>query len=208
MFNNEQLEQVASELSGQGYCLLENALSDAQVSALKSSTAQRERFKSAGVGRGQNHQESKQVRGDQILWIEPADTAQGAWLEQMDQLKDYLNRRLFLGLFSFESHFAHYEPGAFYEKHLDAFRGRSNRVLSCVTYLNTDWNPKWGGELLLYEPEGGRVLERVCPAAGTMVIFLSEEFPHEVLPATQDRYSIAGWFRINSSNGYSVDPPA
>ena len=61
---------------------------------------------------------------------------------------------------------------------------------------------------LLYEPEGGRVLERVCPAAGTMVIFLSEEFPHEVLPATQDRYSIAGWFRINSSNGYSVDPPA
>jgi len=27
------------------------------------------------------------------------------------------------------------------------------------------------------------------------VIFLSERFPHEVLPAKKKRHSIAGWFR-------------
>jgi len=32
-----------------------------------------------------------------------------------------------------------------------------------------------------------------------LVIFLSEEFPHEVLPANTHRYSIAGWFRVNNS---------
>lgn len=34
---------------------------------------------------------------------------------------------------------------------------------------------------------------------GTLVVFLSEEFEHEVLPAKRDRYSIAGWFRVNPS---------
>jgi SM-20-related protein len=39
-------------------------------------------------------------------------------------------------------------------------------------------------------------LIRVAPECGKLVIFLSEDFPHEVLPATQLRQSIAGWFRI------------
>ncbi|MEC7468361.1 MAG: 2OG-Fe(II) oxygenase, partial [Pseudomonadota bacterium] len=33
------------------------------------------------------------------------------------------------------------------------------------------------------------------------------EFPHEVLPATRDRFSIAGWFRVNNSTAQRVDPP-
>jgi len=28
-----------------------------------------------------------------------------------------------------------------------------------------------------------------------MVLFLSDKFPHEVLPSKIDRYSIAGWFK-------------
>jgi SM-20-related protein len=41
-----------------------------------------------------------------------------------------------------------------------------------------------------------------------LVVFLSEEFPHEVLPTATDRYSIAGWFRVNTSSAERVDPPA
>jgi SM-20-related protein len=47
----------------------------------------------------------------------------------------------------------------------------------------------------------------VTPLMGTIAIFLSEEFPHEVLPATRDRFSIAGWFRVNNSTAQRVDPP-
>jgi len=36
---------------------------------------------------------------------------------------------------------------------------------------------------------------------------LSEEFPHEVLIAKRDRYSIFGWFRLNNTMENSIDPP-
>lgn len=39
------------------------------------------------------------------------------------------------------------------------------------------------------------------------MLFLSEEFPHEVLPASRERYSIAGWFRVNGNGAGRVDPP-
>jgi SM-20-related protein len=118
-----------------------------------------------------------------------------------------LNQRLFLGLFSFESHYAHYAPGAYYKRHYDAFRGEANRVLSVVCYLNPNWSASDGGELVLYRDEQDREGLKVVPLYGTVVVFLSEEFPHEVLPASRDRYSVAGWFRVNCSIDNKIDPP-
>jgi SM-20-related protein len=128
-------------------------------------------------------------------------------LQWTQVLQVYLNRRLFLGLFSFESHFAHYAPGHFYKRHLDAFKGEANRVLSLVTYLNPEWSKSDGGELVIYENTGDTVGRSVSPEFGTLAVFLSEEFEHEVKAATRDRYSIAGWFRLNSSTTDKVDPP-
>ena len=34
-----------------------------------------------------------------------------------------------------------------------------------------------------------------------------EEIPHEVKPARRDRFSITGWFRLNTSSPDRVDPP-
>lgn len=34
----------------------------------------------------------------------------------------------------------------------------------------------------------------VLPQAGTLMVFMSAQWPHEVLPATRDRLSITGWF--------------
>jgi len=130
------------------------------------------------------------------------------WRNWTNELRLYLNRRLFLGLFSFESHLAEYHPGDFYRTHLDAFRGESNRRLSRVTYLNPDWQPGQGGELMIYHPQTGAPLQKVAPVLGPLVVFLSEEFPHEVLPASRERHSVAGWFRVNGSTLGQVDPPA
>jgi SM-20-related protein len=71
---------------------------------------------------------------------------------------------------------------------------RPQRVLSSVVYLNPNWDIADGGELVLYDTTDSE-LTRVQPLAGTAVFFMSEEFPHEVLPARRERYSIAGWFR-------------
>jgi SM-20-related protein len=147
------------------------------------------------------------VRRDEIRWLETANPEERGWLNWIEQLRAYLNRRLLLGLFSFEGHFAHYAPGAFYKKHMDAFKGESNRVLTVVLYLNWNWQPDDGGEMLMYREQETEPFARVMPQMGRMAVFLSEEFPHEVLPAKRDRYSIAGWYRINASTPERVDPP-
>lgn len=203
------IDQIAEAIADQGYIVIEQAIPSELAEQLRLEAQHRaSHFKPAGVGRGSAHQRIEKVRSDDIQWIESgASEAQNAWLALMDNLQQGLNRRLFMGLFFYESHFAHYRPGAFYEKHLDAFRGQSNRVLSTVTYLNADWEPGWGGQLNIYGRDGETLLNTVSPKLGTLVIFLSEDFPHEVAAATHERFSIAGWFRINNSNTTRVDPP-
>lgn len=164
-------------------------------------------FQSAGIGRREDFALDTAVRSDRIAWLSGQTPATQAFLAWIERLRLALNRRLFLGLFDYEAHYASYPPGARYRKHVDAFRGRGNRVLSTVVYLNPEWGPTDGGELLLYDPDTDAVLERVLPLYGQMVIFLSEVFPHEVLPAARERCSIAGWFRVNGSTAGWPDPP-
>ena len=83
----------------------------------------------------------------------------------------------------------------------------ARRVLSLVTYLNPGWQLADGGELAIYDGQGAQIIHKVMPAYGTVVVFLSTEVPHEVLPANRDRYSIAGWFRVNSNHADRPDPP-
>ena len=124
----------------------------------------------------------------------------------MEQLRVEFNRSLFMGLFDYECHLAHYPNGAFYKKHLDAFKGRSNRVLTTVFYLNPEWREEDGGQLVIYGAQG-EVLETVLPQQGRLVVFLSDRFVHEVLPSKRDRFSVTGWFRINASVSGIIDPP-
>jgi SM-20-related protein len=35
----------------------------------------------------------------------------------------------------------------------------------------------------------------LAPEGGTLVLFMSEDTPHEAKKATRERWSIAGWFR-------------
>ena len=151
----------------------------------------------AAIGRARLQQTNEQIRTDKTRWLEGDTPIQRAYQAQMADLQLQLNRQLFMGLKDYECHYALYQSGDFYKKHLDAFRGRGNRRLTTVLYLNDDWQAGDGGELLVYAPRGKTVTHRILPQAGTLVCFLSEDFPHEVLPARRDRLSIAGWFRID-----------
>ena len=202
-------ERIAQDIERQGYSICPAALPTVLTRALSlhRQAMDAERFTKAGIGRGNGYLTNDFVRTDQICWINGESSTGRQWLHWTAGLQGFLNRRLFLGLFSFESHFAHYRPGDYYKRHYDAFRGEANRVLSMVVYLNPDWSSIEGGELVLYQTDNDRDGIRVVPLMGTVVVFLSEEFPHEVLPATRDRYSIAGWFRVNTTTGNRIDPP-
>lgn len=148
----------------------------------------------AGVGRGEALVVQEGIRGDQIQWLEPGQSALcDRYLALMDELRQELNRTLFLGLEEFECHFALYPPGGFYRTHLDRFRDDDSRCVTAVLYLNPDWQPADGGALRMYLGEGESL--DIPPLAGHMVVFLSGEFPHEVLVTHSERLSLTGWFR-------------
>lgn len=148
----------------------------------------------AGIGRGSAQAVREGIRGDHIEWLEAGQSPVcDRYLGLLDELRQALNRGLYLGLEDYESHFALYPPGAFYQKHLDRFRDDDRRAVSAVLYLNPDWQAEQGGALRLYLADGST--RDVLPEAGSLLVFLSADMPHEVLPASRERLSLTGWFR-------------
>tara|TARA_R110002110_G_scaffold271566_3_gene487086 strand:- start:114686 stop:115366 length:681 start_codon:yes stop_codon:yes gene_type:complete len=202
------LDNIANSLVQCGYIVLPNALDKPfmqdlyQYSRSLPSTAWQE----AGISRGRDHQIVKSIRSDKTCWLSSNHPIEKKFNSYLESLRKGLNKRLFMGLFDHECHFSTYESGSYYKKHIDALKGKTNRILSMVLYLNADWQQDDGGELILYLPERKQeVIQRVLPQMGTAVLFLSEKFPHEVLKTNRQRFSLVAWFRVAESQ-FLVNP--
>jgi SM-20-related protein len=191
------IEEIAMQLERVGYIVLTGPLL-AELPRLLLARCQDNgdiRFQAAQIGRGSGKRHLDSIRGDVTSWLDETNSTDRAYLAWMEALRTGLNAALYLGLFDFECHYAIYGAGTGYAKHSDILNGKGNRILSTVLYLNEDWQARDGGELQLFEPTGNTIIATVKPTFGTMIIFLSESFPHEVLMAHRERRSIAGWFR-------------
>lgn len=195
------IAKIATALNETGYIVLHNALPDGLFERLRSRCDDdaSDRFQTAHIGRGTEKKHITAIRGDVISWLDEADEIDAEFLAQMEKLRAGLNEKLFLGLFDYECHYAIYGAGTGYAKHLDVLHGKKNRILSSVLYLNESWQNGDGGELDVYDVTGEKIVATVTPKFGTMIIFLSEIFPHEVRLSHTTRRSIAGWFRVNGS---------
>tara|TARA_B100001778_G_C18593570_1_gene633464 strand:- start:428 stop:1114 length:687 start_codon:yes stop_codon:yes gene_type:complete len=161
----------------------------------------------AGIGRHHANQIIPDIRRDKTYWLERHNEIDKAYLCLMENLRLCLNQNLFLGLFEYESHYAVYPENGFYKRHVDALKGEKNRIISTVCYLNEEWQPEYGGQLHLYKDMAVKTpFHTIQPQARTLVVFLSEDIPHEVRTAIKTRRSIAGWFRCNTSSTDKVDP--
>lgn len=198
------LLRIVDDLAAQGWSQQNIFLPEALTLELAAECRKRSvegELSPAGVGRGPAQEVREGIRGDRIQWLEAGELeACDHYLELMDSLRQALNRGLFLGLEDFESHFAFYPPGAFYLKHVDRFRDNDRRMVSTVLYLNQGWLPGHGGQLRMYLKDG--VEYEVQPTGGCLVVFLSGDIPHEVLPATRERLSLTGWFRRRGDADY------
>ncbi|MCG9712234.1 2OG-Fe(II) oxygenase [Shewanella insulae] len=194
-----QLANVCDQLATQGYVVLHDLFPQPMLQALLNGITglSQEDFKAAAIGRQQDQQVIESIRRDKICWLNETMDFTQAYFAWSERLRLAVNRYLYLGLFDQEAMLAYYAPGAFYKRHLDAFRGQTNRKLTSILYLNPDWQPSHGGELLMYEGDEIEPFQVVEPRFGTMVIFLSERFPHEVSLSHHDRYSLTSWYRIN-----------
>ena len=192
------IDRAIDAIARDGYAIVPDFIDGMVAAQLRANALRLEsacELAPAAVGHGDNRKTRADIRGDRIRWIDDGteDPAERSLFAMFEELRRAGNRELQLGLFSFEAHYAVYPPRAGYARHRDRFRDDDSRVLSLVVYLNDPWRAHDGGQLRLYVDEAHSL--DVDPMHRTAIVFLSERFAHQVLPANRSRVSIAAWFR-------------
>ncbi|ELA8155704.1 TPA: 2OG-Fe(II) oxygenase [Vibrio parahaemolyticus] len=197
------MNKLIDALATDGYYIWDDFLSEEEVTQLRDCIP--DNWKKARIGRNDDVTRIESIRSDKIQWLKPVMGQPIAnYLSKMEEIRQEVNRHFFLGLFEYEAHFAKYEKGDFYQKHLDCFKGNENRRLTTVFYMNESWSEEDAGELVVYDLND-KEIATIPPRGGRLLVFLSEQFPHEVLPTNAERFSIAGWFRINGVRDNLLD---
>ncbi|EKO3858439.1 2OG-Fe(II) oxygenase [Vibrio harveyi] len=197
------MNKLIDALSTHGYYIWDDFISQEEVAELRDCIP--DDWKKARIGRNDDVTRIETIRSDKIQWLKRDMGAPVAsFLDKMEEIRLEANRHFFLGLFEYEAHFAKYEKGDFYQKHLDCFKGNENRRLTTVFYMNESWSEEDAGELVVYDLNDNKIVT-IPPRSGRLFVFLSEQFPHEVLPTNAERFSIAGWFRINGVKDNQLD---
>ncbi len=196
------LDHISAEIYEKSYAIVDGFIDESFRKALleeQIDLLNRGKFRQAAVGIGEKKQVRTEIRNDEVLWMDADNLSmnQATYWAKVDEIRKVLNQRCFLGLRSFEGHFARYPIGSFYKRHLDQFQAVPHRVVTVILYLNDSWVPEDGGALRMYFPQedGSEFHEDVFPLGGRLVVFLSGEIPHEVLPTHKERISITGWLR-------------
>ncbi|KAM5235032.1 egl nine homolog 1 [Ctenodactylus gundi] len=148
----------------------------------------------------QKSDSSKDIRGDQITWIEgkePGCEAIGLLMSSMDDLIRHCSGKL--GNYRINGRtkamVACYPGnGTGYVRHVDNPNG-DGRCVTCIYYLNKDWDAKVSGGILRIFPEGKAQFADIEPKFDRLLFFWSDRRnPHEVQPAYATRYAITVWY--------------
>lgn len=150
----------------------------------------------AGTGNNSVLKFDTAIRNDKVYWLDRThnNIHENAFFDLIDAFVVYLNATCYTGITGYEFHYALYEKGSFYKRHLDQFKSNSSRAFSMIMYLNDNWQIGDGGELCIYQNES---VQTVTPTNGKCIFFKSSELEHEVLCAHKPRMSITGWLKTN-----------
>jgi SM-20-related protein len=196
------LDKIIEELATKHFSIVDNYFDASLITALRNGMLalyNDDHFHKAAVGKGADQTIISEVRGDNIFWLNPEESAESVkrYFSLINELRIEFKRAFFLPLNDFEAHFAFYPKNSFYLKHYDQFRGSNNRLISVVLYLNTKWEEEDNGKLRIYLPSNKDEFLDFAPLPGRLAIFRSDTVLHEVLPTTVPRYSLTGWMRSN-----------
>ncbi len=154
-----------------------------------------EQFKVAGIGNNAKLVQNKAIRSDVIYWLDRKhkNPIENRFFNRMDKFVRFLNETCYTGITGYEFHYAMYEPGSFYKRHIDQFKDNQNRAFTMIMYLNPYWKKGDGGELCIYQNNQATL---VTPNYRKGVFFKSNQLEHEVLLSYQPRLSITGWLKV------------
>ncbi|KAM8953508.1 prolyl hydroxylase EGLN2 [Pelodytes ibericus] len=143
---------------------------------------------------------SKNIRGDQIAWVEgkePGCENIGVLMSRIDEVIMHCSGKLGSYIINgrTKAMVACYPGnGMGYVRHVDN-PNRDGRCLTCIYYLNQHWDTQVHGGLLQIFPEGRSVVANIDPIFDRLLIFWSDRRnPHEVKPAYAMRYAITVWY--------------
>ncbi|KAG7272552.1 hypothetical protein CRUP_004727 [Coryphaenoides rupestris] len=148
----------------------------------------------------QKSDSTKDIRGDNITWIDGQEPGCGKicfLMSRMDDLVRHCNGKL--GNYTINGRtkamVACYPGnGTGYVRHVDNPNG-DGRCVTCIYYLNKDWDVKEHGGLLRIFPEGKSQFADIEPKFDRLLLFWSDRRnPHEVQPAHSTRYAITVWY--------------
>ncbi|XP_051790201.1 prolyl hydroxylase EGLN2 [Erpetoichthys calabaricus] len=145
---------------------------------------------------------SRSIRGDQIAWVEggePGCENIHTLMTRIDEVIMYssmngqMEGRVING--RTKAMVACYPGnGTGYVRHVDNPNG-DGRCVTCIYYLNKNWDVKVHGGMLQIYPEGRTVVANIDPIFDRLLIFWSDRRnPHEVKPSYATRYAITVWY--------------
>lgn len=195
-------QRVVPALSAQGFCWLDGVLGDVTGGAV---LEQVRRMHLSGALKGGRLMRSapglsrRAVRGDRIAWVtgtEKGCEAVTVLLTAIDKLVNAAAKHLDKSVSHRSKAMVACYPGngAGYVKHVDN-PNSDGRCLTCIYYLNKDWNATEHGGVLRIFPEGKPYIADIEPVFDRLLLFWSDRRnPHEVQPAYATRYAITVWY--------------
>ncbi|XP_029454796.1 egl nine homolog 3 isoform X3 [Rhinatrema bivittatum] len=197
------LEHIIPRLHDRGFCYVDTFLGEVvgdcvleQVKRMHSCGALKD-GQLAGQCRGIA---KRHLRGDKIAWItgtEEGCEAIGFLLSLIDQLvllcgnrlgKYYVKERSKAMVACYPGN------GTGYVRHVDNPNG-DGRCITCIYYLNKNWDSKVHGGMLRIFPEGKSYVADVEPLFDRLLFFWSDRRnPHEVQPSYATRYAMTVWY--------------
>uniref|UniRef100_G1PQM5 hypoxia-inducible factor-proline dioxygenase n=3 Tax=Chiroptera TaxID=9397 RepID=G1PQM5_MYOLU len=197
------LEYIVPCLHEVGFCYLDNFLGEVvgdcvleRVKQLHSNGVLRD-GQLAGPRAGVS---KRHLRGDQITWIggnEEGCEAISFLLSLIDRLVLYCGSRLgkyYVKERSKAMVACYPGNGTGYVRHVDNPNG-DGRCITCIYYLNKNWDSKLHGGVLRIFPEGKSFVADVEPIFDRLLFFWSDRRnPHEVQPSYATRYAMTVWY--------------
>ncbi|XP_041106745.1 egl nine homolog 1-like isoform X2 [Polyodon spathula] len=189
------MEYIVPCMNKHGICVVDNFLGeDRGLSILEEvkSLYETGRF-TVGQLVSQKSDSSKDIRGDKITWIEgkePGCEKIGFLMSRVDDLVRHCNGKM--GNYKINGRtkamVACYPGnGTGYVRHVDNPNG-DGRCVTCIYYLNQNWDAKDHGGLLRIFPEGKAQYADIEPRFDRLLFFWSDRRnPHEVQPAFSTR---------------------
>ncbi|XP_038645253.1 prolyl hydroxylase EGLN3-like [Scyliorhinus canicula] len=143
---------------------------------------------------------TRSIRGDKIAWVDGKEESCsniGLLMARLDELILYstgrlgnyiINGRTKAMVACYPGH------GTGYVRHIDNPNG-DGRCVTCIYYLNRDWDIHVHGGLLQIFLENRSEVANIEPLFDRLLIFWSDRRnPHEVKPAFTTRYAITVWY--------------